>query len=125
MAEAVLRANSLRLRFERGKPEPTDTEIFAFMKGKMGLKSDNLLSMYKDKPEQSVIIKFQTEDGFKEALSRLPGTMEFAYNKYKAQLFRYQQQMPWCVMCASSISRRRWMTVKFGRHFRNTGKSKG
>lgn len=84
MAEAVLRANSLRLRFERGKPEPTDTEIFAFMKGKMGLKSDNLLSMYKDKPEQSVIIKFQTEDGFKEALSRLPGTMEFAYNKYQS-----------------------------------------
>lgn len=84
MAESVLRANSLRLRFERGQPEPTDAEIFAFMKGKMGLKSNNLLSMYKEKPEQSVIIKFRTEDDLKETLLRLPGSMEFAYNKYQS-----------------------------------------
>lgn len=55
MADSELRANSLRIRFERGVPEPTDHEIFKFMKSKMGLSSEKLLSMYKDKSEMSVI----------------------------------------------------------------------
>lgn len=83
MAESQLKANSLRVRFERGNPEPSDVEVFKFMKTKMMLKCDNLLSMYKEKQELSVIIKFKTEDDLKSTLRKLPGSMEFAYDKYQ------------------------------------------
>lgn len=83
MAETELRANSLRVSFERGVPEPTDSEIFRFMKSKMNLKSDKLLSMYKDKSEMSVIIKFKKEEDMRNVLCDLPGTLLFEYNKYE------------------------------------------
>lgn len=84
MADTELRANSLRIRFERGVPEPTDHEIFKFMKSKMGLSSEKLLSMYKDKSEMSVIVKFKREEDMRNTLSDLPGTMVFEYNKYES-----------------------------------------
>lgn len=82
MADTELRANSLRVRFERGVPEPADSEIFKFMKSKMKLNSDKLLSMYKDKNETSIIIKFKKEEDMRNTLSDLPGKMLFEYNKY-------------------------------------------
>lgn len=84
MADMELRTNSLRLRFERGDPEPTDMDIFSFMKEKMALKCDSLLSMYKEKNEMSVIIKFKKEEDAQRALMRLPSVMEFHYNKYQS-----------------------------------------
>lgn len=84
MADVELRANSLRLRFERGSPEPSDVDIFGFMKTRMGLKSEKLLSMYKDKNDVSVIIKFKTEEDMRNTLRNLPDTMEFAYSKYQS-----------------------------------------
>lgn len=84
MADTELRANSLRIRFERGVPEPADSEIFKFMKSKMGLNGDKLLSMYKDKSETSVIIKFKREEDMRNTLSDLPGTMLFEYSKYES-----------------------------------------
>lgn len=77
MADTELRANSLRIRFERGVPEPADSEIFKFMKSKMGLNSEKLLSMYKDKSETSIIVKFKEEEDMRNTLSDLPGTMVF------------------------------------------------
>lgn len=84
MADTELRANSLRIRFERGVPEPTDSEIFKFMKAKMGLNSEKLLSMYKDKSETSIIIKFKRAEDMRNTLRDLPGTMVFEYNKYES-----------------------------------------
>lgn len=84
MADTELRANSLRIRFERGVAEPADSEIFKFMKSKMGLKSDKLLSMYKDRNEMSVIIKFKAEEDMRNTLRDLPETLTFEYNKYES-----------------------------------------
>lgn len=84
MADTELRANSLRIRFERGVPEPTDSEIFKFMKAKMGLNSEKLLSMYKDKGEMSIIIKFKKEEDMRNTLRDLPNSMLFEYNKYES-----------------------------------------
>lgn len=84
MADTELRANSLRIRFERGVPEPADSEIFKFMKSKMGLNSEKLLSMYKDKSETSIIVKFKKEEDMRNTLSDLPGTMVFEYSKYES-----------------------------------------
>lgn len=84
MADVELRKNSVRLRFERGDPEPTDADIFCFMKDKMALKCDTLLSMYKEKNEMSVIIKFKKEEDAQRTLMRLPNVMEFHYNKYQS-----------------------------------------
>lgn len=84
MAEFELRANSVRLRFERGSPEPSDSDIFAFMKTRMDIKCEKVLSMYKDKNDVSVIIKFKTEEDMKNTLLNLPDTMEFAYSKYQS-----------------------------------------
>lgn len=83
MADMELRTNSVRLRFDRGDPEPTDADIFSFMKDKMALKGDSLLSMYKEKNEMSVIIKFKKEEDAQRTILRLPSTMEFRYNKYQ------------------------------------------
>ncbi|KAL1404365.1 hypothetical protein pipiens_018925 [Culex pipiens pipiens] len=80
MAESDLKTNSLKIRFAGNCREPTEPEIFDFMRGKMKLKADHLLSMYKDKLDASVIVKFKNEEEFKATLARLPGTMEFAYN---------------------------------------------
>lgn len=84
MADTELRAKSLRIRFERGVPEPADSEIFKFMKSKMGLNSEKLLSMYKDKSETSIIVKFKKEEDMRNTLSDLPGTMVFEYSKYES-----------------------------------------
>lgn len=79
-----LKVNSLRLKFERGSAEPSDLDIFAFMKEKMKIPCDSLMCMYKEKSTTSVIIKFKTEEGMKRVLDRLPGTMEFGPNKYQS-----------------------------------------
>lgn len=84
MADIELRANSLRVRFDRGVPEPTDSEIFKFMKAKMALNSEKLLSMYKDKNETSVIIKFKRDEDMRNTLRDLPSTMLFEFNKYES-----------------------------------------
>lgn len=84
MADMELRTSSLRLRFEREDPEPTDADIFSFMKDKMALKCDTLLSMYKEKNEMSVIIKFKKDEDAQRTLMRLPNIMEFRYNKYQS-----------------------------------------
>lgn len=81
---AELKVNSLRVRFERGSAEPTDADIFAFMRDKMKLRSDDLLSMYKDKPSLSVIIKFKKEEEMVKTLERLPGSMDFVIDKYRS-----------------------------------------
>lgn len=81
---ADLKANSLRVRFDRGSAEPSDADIFSFMKEKMKLRCDDLLSMYKDKTSMSVIIKFKSEDDLVRALERLPGSMDFVYDKYRS-----------------------------------------
>lgn len=88
MAESDLKTNSLKIRFAGNCREPTEPEIFDFMRGKMKLKADHLLSMYKDKLDASVIVKFKNEEEFKATLARLPGTMEFAYNKYESTQVR-------------------------------------
>lgn len=88
MAESSLKVNSLRLCFPSNSQEPMESEIFDFMRGKMRLKADNLLSMYKDRMDASVVIKFKTEEEFKATLSRLPTTMEFTYNKYQSAQVR-------------------------------------
>lgn len=75
------RANSMRVHFGPGKKEPTDHEIFQFMRVKMGLNSATLLCMYKDPREHCIIIKFKTEDQLKGALLRLPSSMDFDYSK--------------------------------------------
>lgn len=84
MAGTELRKNSLRVRFERGSPEPTDPEIFGFMKTRMMLKSEKLVSMYKDRSELSVIIKFKMEEDMRNTLRNLPNAVEFQYNKYES-----------------------------------------
>ncbi|KAL1375678.1 hypothetical protein pipiens_004603 [Culex pipiens pipiens] len=56
MAESDLKTNSLKIRFAGNCREPTEPEIFDFMRGKMKLKADHLLSMYKDKLDASVIV---------------------------------------------------------------------
>lgn len=81
---AELKVNSLRVRFESGSAEPADADIFAFMRDKMKLRPDELLSMYKDKMTMSVIIKFRTEEDMLKALGRLPGTMDFVIDKYRS-----------------------------------------
>lgn len=80
MSDSDIRIGSLRLRFEQNSPEPTDAEIFHFMKEKMMLNHETLLCMYKDKTELSVIIKFKTEDDLKAVLKRFPETMDFDYS---------------------------------------------
>lgn len=81
---ADLKANSLRLRFDRGSAEPSEMDIFSFMREKMKLRCDDLLSMYKDKSSMSVIIKFKSEEDLVKALERLPGSMDFVYDKYRS-----------------------------------------
>lgn len=78
------RANSMRIHFGPGKKEPTDHEIFHFMKVKMSLSPATLLSMYKDPKENCVFIKFKTEEQLKAALLRLPSAMDFDYSKYES-----------------------------------------
>lgn len=74
------RANSMRVHFGPGKKEPTDHEIFNFMKVKMNISPINLLSMYKDPRENCVYIKFKSEEHLKAALVRLPSAMDFDYS---------------------------------------------
>ena len=78
------RANSMRVYFGPGKKEPTDHEIFHFMKVKMSLSPAHLLSMYKDPRENCLFIKFKTEEHLKAALLRLPSAMDFDYSKYES-----------------------------------------
>lgn len=77
------KVNSLRLKFERGSAEPSDLDIFTFMKEKMKIPCESLMCMYKEKSTTSVIIKFKTEEGLKSTLDRLPETMEFSSDKYQ------------------------------------------
>lgn len=88
MEDVSLRTNSLKLVFGKSSQEPSDPEIFDFMSKKMKLKPGNLLSMYKDRMEAAVIIKFKTEIDFKDALASLPSEMEFTYNKYQSTKVR-------------------------------------
>lgn len=78
------RANSMRIYFGPGKKEPMESEIFDFMKNKMRLSSDSLMSMYKESRESCVYIKFKTDAQLKTSLRNLPSSMEFHYNKYES-----------------------------------------
>lgn len=80
MPSNEVKINSLRVRFERGNREPSEAEIFIFMKEKMQLDHTKLLCMYKENAELSVIIKFKTDNDLMEILCKLPGSMEFTYN---------------------------------------------
>lgn len=53
-------------------------------RAKMALNSEKLLSMYKDKNETSVIIKFKRDEDMRNTLRDLPSTMLFEYNKYES-----------------------------------------
>lgn len=78
------RANSMRIYFGPGKKEPMDREIFNFMKQKMRLNPNSLLSMYKEPKEHCVYLKFKTDDMLKNTLLDLPASMDFEYNKYES-----------------------------------------
>lgn len=78
------RANSLRIYFGPGKKEPLDHGIFNFMKQKMRLNPNSLLSMYKESKENCVYIKFKTEEMLTNTLLDLPESMDFEYNKYES-----------------------------------------
>ena len=88
MSDSDLKTNSVKIRFDGSGWEPTEPEIFDFMRGKLKLKADNLLSMYKDRLDAAVIIKFKNEEVFKATLARFPGNVEFAYNKYESTQVR-------------------------------------
>ncbi|KAL1377758.1 hypothetical protein pipiens_004125 [Culex pipiens pipiens] len=87
------RANSLRIYFGPGKKEPLDHGIFNFMKQKMRLNPNSLLSMYKESKENCVYIKFKTEEMLTNTLLDLPESMDFEYNKYESTKSKVNQRM--------------------------------
>lgn len=77
-SKAEFYGNSLRVRFARQDVDPEDYEIFDFMNGKMDLKSDDLLAMYKERSTtMSVIIKFKLKKDLFNTLRKLPSEMIF------------------------------------------------
>lgn len=79
MATNGYRENTMRMYFGRELTNPKDKEVFNFFK-KNGIKSDMLLSMYREGKEYSVFAKFRDERVLKETLTRLPATVAFEYD---------------------------------------------